>query len=109
MKREALGSDEVQLNIKALLPLVQDMLEQRQRGVQAINEKYGTNITVDFKGVWKDTEAEAVQTDQLTGEPQEAPKDPAEDPQQEAPEDPAEDGQPEQEQEAEADNEQDER
>lgn len=78
MKREALGSDEVQLNIKALLPLVQDMLEQRQRGVQAINEKYGTNISVDFKGVWKDTEIEATETDQLTGEPQEDKEDPAE-------------------------------
>lgn len=86
MKREALGSDEVQLNIKALLPLAQDMLEQRKKGVEAVNAKFGTNITVDFKGVWKDTEQEALQTDQLTGEPQEAPEDPAQEQ-----EDPAED------------------
>lgn len=102
MKREALGSDEVQLNIKALLPLVQDMLQQRQDGVKAINEKYGTDISVDFKGVWKDTEAEATQTDQLTGEPQQDAE-----PEQEADAEPEQEAETDAEQEAEADNEQD--
>ena len=85
MKREALGADEVQLNIKALLPLAQNMLECRKEGVKAINEKYGTNITVDFKSVWKDTEEEVENKDQLTEQPQQenpAPEDPA--PEQEA-------------------------
>lgn len=70
MKREALGADEVQLNIKALLPLAQNMLECRKEGVDAVNKKFGTNISVDFKSVWKDTEEEAENVDQLTGEEQ---------------------------------------
>ena len=70
MKREALGADEVQLNIKALLPLAQNMLECRKEGVEAVNKMFGTNISVDFKSVWKDTEEEAENVDQLTGEGQ---------------------------------------
>lgn len=70
MKREALGADEVQLNIKALLPLAQNMLECRKEGVDAVNKMFGTNISVDFRSVWKDTEEEAENVDQLTGEDQ---------------------------------------
>ena len=70
MKREALGADEVQLNIKALLPLAQNMLECRKEGVDAVNKMFGTNISVEFKSVWKDTEEEAENVDQLTGEDQ---------------------------------------
>ena len=76
MKREALGADEVQLNIKALLPLAQNMLNCRKQGVDEINAMFGTEISVDFKSVWKDTEQEAEQVDQLTGEQQpDAPED----------------------------------
>lgn len=70
MKRERLNSDEVQLNIKGLLPLVENMLEERQKGLDAVNDMFGTNISVDFKGVWKDTQEEVEEIDQLDGTPE---------------------------------------
>lgn len=80
MKRERLNSDEVQLNIKGLLPLVEDMLEQRRQGLDAVNKMFGTDISVDFKGVWKDTQQEVEQIDQLSGDPETDPGDPETDP-----------------------------
>jgi hypothetical protein len=87
MKRERLNSDEVQLNIKGLLPLVENMLEERQRGLDAVNDMFGTDISVDFKGVWKDTQEEVEQIDQLKDSPEDQ-TDPEEkaDPEQEEPE-----------------------
>lgn len=52
MKREKLSTTESQMNSDALLPLVDDMLEQRRLGVERINEMFGTNITVDFDSSW---------------------------------------------------------
>lgn len=71
MKREALNSDEVQLNIKALLPLAENMLKCRQEAADRINAMFKTNITVDFKSVWKDTQEEVKSIDQLDGAPEE--------------------------------------
>lgn len=53
MKREKLSTTESQMNNDALLPLVDDMLEQRRLGVEKVNEMFGTNITVDFCSSWK--------------------------------------------------------
>lgn len=53
MKRESLNSDETQMNEDALFPLIDDMLEQRQVGVEAINAMFGTNITVELSSVWE--------------------------------------------------------
>lgn len=53
MKREKLSTTESQMNSDALLPLVDDMLEQRRLGVEKVNEMFGTNITVDFCSSWK--------------------------------------------------------
>lgn len=53
MKREKLSTTESQMNNDALLPLVDDMLEQRRLGVDRINEMFGTNISVDFASSWK--------------------------------------------------------
>lgn len=53
MKREKLSTTESQMNNDALLPLVDDMLEQRRLGVERINEMFGTNISVDFASSWK--------------------------------------------------------
>lgn len=53
MKREKLSTTESQMNSDALLPLVDDMLEQRRLGVKKVNEMFGTNITVDFCSSWK--------------------------------------------------------
>ena len=53
MKRERLTENEVLLNDCDLLPFVENMLTERKTAVAAINEKYGTQITVDLKSVWK--------------------------------------------------------
>lgn len=55
MKRERLTENEVLLNDCDLLPFVENMLTERKTAVAAINEKYGTQITVDLKSVWKTT------------------------------------------------------
>ena len=59
MKREAINSNEAQLNDDMLFPLVDDMLEQRKLGIERVNEKFGTNISVEFSGVWKRNQEEA--------------------------------------------------
>ena len=53
MKRERLNETEILLNSDELLPFVENMLTQRKQAVQAINEKYGTDIKVDLKSSWK--------------------------------------------------------
>lgn len=53
MKRERLTANEVELNTSILIPLADDMLEQRQIAVDKINQMYGTNIKVDLSSVWK--------------------------------------------------------
>ena len=58
MKRESLNSSEANLNADALLPLVDDMLRCRRAGVEAVNAKYGTDITVDYDSAWQDNEIE---------------------------------------------------
>lgn len=50
MKRESLNSEESQMNFDALLPFVDDMLDERERAVELINEYFGTNISVHLHG-----------------------------------------------------------
>ena len=54
MKREALNTEESQLNHDALIPLVEDMLQCRKLGVEKVNEMFGTKIRVELGGVWRD-------------------------------------------------------
>lgn len=54
MKREAINSDESQLNEDALAPLVDDMLECRQRGLEKVNAMFGTNISVELASSWSE-------------------------------------------------------
>ena len=54
MKRESLNSAESQLNDDALLPLIDDMLHQRQAGAEKINAMFGTSISVDYASAWED-------------------------------------------------------
>ena len=54
MKREAINSNESQLNDDMLLPLIDDMLECRKESVNQINEMFGTNISVDWASTWED-------------------------------------------------------
>ena len=53
MKRESLSMTESQMNFDALLPLVDDMFNERKLGVKAVNEMFGTNITVELDSTWK--------------------------------------------------------
>ena len=61
MKRERLISGEVDQSEDSLFPFVYNMLQCRQNAVNAINEKYGLNITVDFGSVWKIKQVELEQ------------------------------------------------
>lgn len=58
MKRESLNSTESQLNNDALLPLVDDMLKNRQKHIKKVNEMFGTNISVSLNSSWEDNEQE---------------------------------------------------
>lgn len=59
MKREAINSNEAQLNDDATRPFIANMLEMRKEAAERINTKYGTEIEVDFSGVWKEKAEEA--------------------------------------------------
>lgn len=52
MKREAIGSNESNLNKDSLLPLCEDMLRCRQEDVSRLNSMYGTDISVEFDSAW---------------------------------------------------------
>ena len=52
MKRERLNLGETSMNIDLLLPYVDDMLRERQTAAKAINEMYGTEITVELNSSW---------------------------------------------------------
>lgn len=54
MKREAVNTSEAQMNDDALLPLVDDMLNQRKTAIKKINLMFGTHITVDLASSWED-------------------------------------------------------
>lgn len=53
MKREALNSAETEANIDTLFPGVDAMLQCRQKGIDEINAKYGTNIKVKLASSWE--------------------------------------------------------
>lgn len=52
MKRERLNLGEVSMNVDALLPYVDNMLNERQKAVTKINEKYDTFISVSLNSSW---------------------------------------------------------
>ena len=53
MKRERLNSSEVDMNTENLYPLVDNMLLNRERGIQKLNEMYSLKSTVGFGSIWK--------------------------------------------------------
>ena len=53
MKRERLTVNEVELNTSILIPLADNILEERKNAIDLINQKYGLNIEVDLSSVWK--------------------------------------------------------
>lgn len=58
MKRESINSGESQLNNDMLLPLIDDMLKQRQEGAEKVNDMFGTSITVELASSWEDNQEE---------------------------------------------------
>lgn len=56
MKREAINSNESQLNDDMLKPLIDNMLQMRKEAVEEINKMYDLNITVEFNSAWKSNE-----------------------------------------------------
>ena len=52
MKRERLTSAEVETNTDSLYPLVDDMINQRRKAVEKINEMFGINIEIEFNSSW---------------------------------------------------------
>lgn len=53
MKRESINENESAMNDYILLPLIDDMLEQRKNAIKQINEKYGTQIEVELNSSWE--------------------------------------------------------
>lgn len=58
MKREALNAAETSMGNDILPVLVDDMLKQRQIGIEKVNNMFGTDITVDLDSAWKDNARE---------------------------------------------------
>lgn len=77
MKREAINGEEVGMNDKTLLPLIDDMLHQRQESVKKINELFGTNISVKLSSAWADVREDIILSKQEA--PKEETKEPKED------------------------------
>lgn len=59
MKRERLNESEVLMNIDNLLPFIENMYSERCRAFEKVNEMFGTEIVVDYNGVWKTTHEHA--------------------------------------------------
>lgn len=53
MKREAINEAEATLNEDILRPLIDLMLECRKKGLELVNEMFGTNITVELDSAWE--------------------------------------------------------
>ena len=58
MKREAINSNESQLNDDALHPFIDTMLECRKEAAEQINKMFGTSISVEFNSAWEENEKE---------------------------------------------------
>lgn len=52
LKRERLNTSEVQMNVDALNPYVDNMLQERKKAVAKINEMFGTEISVELGSSW---------------------------------------------------------
>lgn len=58
LKREYISDSENSLADDILLPLVDNMLKERKEGLEAINEMFGTDISVELNSSWKTNNAE---------------------------------------------------
>lgn len=69
MKRESISPDEAQLNDDALLPLIDDMLEERKRGLKKVNDMYGLNIEVELDSSWLNEQEKQISSVPQTDDP----------------------------------------
>lgn len=53
MKREAINEAEACLNDDILHPTIDNMLRNRKESLEKVNEMFGTSITVELDGIWK--------------------------------------------------------
>lgn len=58
MKREYLSEEELRSSSDALLPLIDDMLSNREECASLVNSTFGTNITVKKNSAWENKQAE---------------------------------------------------
>lgn len=83
LKREYISTSENTLADDILLPFVDNMITERKEGIEKINKKYGTNISIEFNSSWranntqnekeisdntKDIEGTAKQTDEINND-----------------------------------------
>lgn len=52
MKKERMITSEIEVNSESLYPLVDNMLDSRREALEKINEKYDTDIKVEFNSSW---------------------------------------------------------
>lgn len=64
MKRESINESEAGLNDDALLPLCDDMLNERRKGIDKVNKLFGTDISVDFSSTWRDLHEQTKHTEE---------------------------------------------
>ena len=70
MKRESLNSTESQLNDDALMPFIDDMIANREEGLEQFNKMFGTNIKVKKGSSWEDNQIENDITHEGTDRPE---------------------------------------
>lgn len=58
LKREYTSAQEIDSNTDLLLPIIDDMYNQRKIGIENVNRLFGTNITVKKSSAWKVKEDE---------------------------------------------------
>ena len=52
MKKERLVTSEIETGVNSIYPLVDNMLNSRKQAIAKVNEKYDTNISVEFTSSW---------------------------------------------------------
>ena len=85
MKRERLNLGEVSMNVDALLPYVDNMLNERRKALERVNEMYGTDISVKLGSSWAVQHENYEKLLQDTSTPAPAPNETEQQAQQEQP------------------------
>lgn len=68
MKRESINESESGLNEQALIPFVQDMLNNLKEGFKKVNEIHNLNIIVELSPMWRTTFEQVVEAPQVEQE-----------------------------------------